>query len=159
MRCLSDKKSNFSVIVEIDQLKGARDQLNTWICQELACILKKRESLGEDGDEFMGLWPDSKSENSNKEKKKKKPLSSENTLKLLKCKYQILESNLKIIESALNSLEISAEYAQKIKEQIKTQQYARDLENMRENYISSKIQQMVNSDDRIFQNIEEACAP
>jgi len=30
---------------------------------------------------------------------------------------------------------------------------------MRENYISSKIQQMVNSDDRIFQNIEEACAP
>ena len=76
--------------------------------------------MGEDGDEFIGLWPDSKSENSNKEKKKKKPLSSENTLKLLKCKYQILESNLKIIESALNSLEISVEYAQKIKEQIKT---------------------------------------
>ena len=128
MRCLRDKDSNFSVIVQIDLLKEVRDQLNTWVISDLGKIIRVRESMGENEDE-ADWWqqPDSKSESSSKKQKNKKPLSSENTLKLLKCKYQIMESSLKIIDSALSSLEISAEYAWKIKDQLRTQQYEMDL--------------------------------
>jgi hypothetical protein len=62
-----------------------------------------------------------------------------------------MESSLKIIDSALNSLEISAEYAWKIKEQLRTEQYERDLMNLRENYIKpTKFINLVTSDDRML---------
>lgn len=62
-----------------------------------------------------------------------------------------MESSLKIIDSALNSLEISAEYAWKIKEQLRTEQYERDLMNLRENYIKpTKFVNLVTSDDRML---------
>ncbi len=64
-----------------------------------------------------------------------------------------MESSLKIIDSALNSLEISAEYAWKIKEQLRTEQYERDLMNLRENYITpTKFHRnnLMTSDDRML---------
>ncbi len=62
-----------------------------------------------------------------------------------------MESSLKIIDSALNSLEISAEYAWKIKEQLRTEQYERDLMNLRENYIKpTKFVNLITSDDRML---------
>ncbi len=62
-----------------------------------------------------------------------------------------MESSLKIIDSALNSLEISAEYAWKIKEQLRTEQYERDLMNLRENYIKpTKLINLITSDDRML---------
>jgi hypothetical protein len=51
MRCLRDKDSNFSVIVEIDLLKEVRDQLNTWVISDLGKIIRVRESMGENEDE------------------------------------------------------------------------------------------------------------
>jgi hypothetical protein len=67
MRCLRDKDSNFSVIVEIDSLKEVRDQLNTWVFSDLGKIIRVRETMGENEDE-ADWWhqPDSKSESSSK---------------------------------------------------------------------------------------------
>ncbi len=53
MRCLKDKESNFSVIVDIDQLKKARDQLTTWIIYDLGKLIRVRESLGDNDDEWL----------------------------------------------------------------------------------------------------------
>lgn len=47
MRCLQDKESNFSLIVETAYLKEAREQLNTWIVIDLGRIIKKRDTFGE----------------------------------------------------------------------------------------------------------------
>jgi thymidine phosphorylase len=66
---------------------------------------------------------------------------------------KVLRRESKSFQLEEKSLEISAEYAWKIKEQLRTEQYERDLMNLRENYITpTKFHRnnIMTSDDRML---------